>query len=79
MNVLRLSIFLPDGPVPGWVVRLLDVCGAEPGVILVGVLYDAQPMAAADWAEQVDRLLFDRGASSLDPVSLELPGLLPVL
>lgn len=78
MNVLRLSIFLPDGPVPGWVVRLLDVCGAEPGVILVGVLYDAQPMAAADWAEQVDRLLFDRGASSLDPVSLELPGLLPV-
>lgn len=37
---LRLAIFVPAGPVPSWVVRLVDDCADLPDVALVALMRD---------------------------------------
>ena len=45
---VRLAVFLPAGPVPSWVVRLVGDCLDLPDVRLVALLRDASPLPAAD-------------------------------
>ena len=70
---VRLAVFLPAGPVPGWVVRLVGDCQTLPDVRLVALLRDGAPLPPADWADRVDELVFDRGASPLRLLPLETP------
>ncbi|WP_374264258.1 hypothetical protein [Zoogloea sp.] len=70
---VRLAVFLPAGPVPSWVVRLVGDCAALPGITLVGLLRDSATLPEPDWADRVDELVFDRGASPLRHVSLVAP------
>lgn len=70
---VRLAVFLPAGPVPGWVVRLVNDCRTLPGVALTALLRCAAPLPQADWADRVDGLVFDRGPSPLRLVELETP------
>lgn len=72
MNV-RLAVFLPAGEVPGWVARLVGDCRSLPGVTLGALLRDAVALPGPDWAERVDGLVFDRGASPLRSVTLDTP------
>ena len=70
---VRLAVFLPAGPVPSWVVRLVGDCLDLPDVRLVALLRDASPLPAADWADRVDEMVFDRGASPLRLADLPTP------
>ena len=54
---VRLAVFLPAGPVPGWVVRLVGDCQTLPDVRLVALLRDGAPLPPADWADRVDELV----------------------
>ena len=70
---IRLAVFLPAGPVPGWVARLVGDCLALPGIHLTACVRDTLPLPEPDWADRVDGLVFDRGASPLRSVSLATP------
>ncbi len=70
---VRLAVFLPAGPVPGWVARLVGDCQGLPEVALTAVLRDAAPLPRPDWADRVDELVFDRGPSPLRHVHLATP------
>lgn len=72
-SVLRLAIFVPDGPVPAWVLRLVGDCTGLPGVALTALLRDGVALPEADWADRLDGLVFDRGSSPLRLVPLETP------
>lgn len=63
MTPLRFAIYLPDGPLPAWIGRLLKLCAAADELRLVGVLRSQQALPGPDLAERIDGLLFDRGAS----------------
>lgn len=78
MTPLRFVIYLPDGPSPAWVSRLLGLCAAADELRLVGVMRSRQAMPRPDIAERIDGLLFDRGASLFRPLALEGTEGLPV-
>lgn len=70
---LRLAIFVPAGPVPAWVARLVGDCTGLPDVELVALLRDGIAMPEGDWADRLDGLVFDRGSSPLRLVPLDAP------
>ena len=72
-SALRLAIFVPGGPVPAWVARLVGDCTGLPDIELVALLRDGVALPEADWADRLDGLVFDRGSSPLRLVPLEAP------
>lgn len=70
---IRFAAYLPAGPLPAWIGHLLAACHAIPGVELATVLRDSEALPGADWADCLDALVFDRGASPLKSAVLHMP------